>query len=301
MPRASLLLTLTAVLLSTSVSAADKPADKPLPVRWDELTASDWPKAMAASKETCLLPFGVLEKHGLHSPIGTDIIKVREETQRVAQREYAVVFPDYIYGQINEAKHQPGTFALPPRLVGDLLEATLDEIGRNGFKRIVIVNGHGGNPYLITYVLQSLLSKRRPYAVYYFNNPEDDPAFDAKIEKMQKSDPALNMHAGEEETARMMYLRPELMQMERAQGESGADQKRNALPSDVYTPIWWYARFPNHYSGEGHKATRELGEALEEHRIARLAAVLKIIKADTQTLAVQDEFFDRVDAMEKKK
>jgi creatinine amidohydrolase len=301
MPRSALLLTLAAVLSAGALSAADKPADKPLPVRWDELTAGDWPRAMEASKETCILPFGVLEKHGLHSPIGTDILKVREEAQRAARREYAVVFPDYIYGQINEARHQPGTFALPPRVVWDLLEATLDEIGRNGFKRIVILNGHGGNPYLITYFMQSLLSKRRPYAVYYFNDPRPDPAFAEKVAKMHRSDPSLNLHAGEDETARMLYMYPELMQLDRAQGESGADQKRHALPSDVYSPIWWYARFPNHYSGEGDKATRELGEALTEYRLARLAEVLKIIKADRQTLAVQDEFFDRVDALEKKK
>ena len=40
-------------------------------------------------------------------PIGSDLIRVREYALRATEKEYAVVFPDYFYGQINEAKHQP--------------------------------------------------------------------------------------------------------------------------------------------------------------------------------------------------
>src|SRR6266581_2409660 len=82
-----------------------------LPSRWDELTASDWPAALAKSDSTCILPVGILEKHGPHVPIGADLIYVREWAARVTAKEYAAVFPDYFYGQIYEAMHQLGTFA----------------------------------------------------------------------------------------------------------------------------------------------------------------------------------------------
>src|SRR5262245_17341017 len=242
--------TIRAALSLALVLAARSGVAEELPARWDELTASDWPRAMEKSAATIVLPIGILEKHGPHAPMGSDLIHVREWAARATKREYAVVFPDYFYGQINEARHQPGTFALPPRVVWDLLEATTDEIGRNGFKRILIVNGHGGNPELIQYFMQSLLSKRRSYAVYYFNDPMADPAVDEKAAKMHKTDPAIDMHAGENETSSMLYLRPDLLRMDRAKDESGADQKRDPLPADIYTPIWWYARFPNHYAGE---------------------------------------------------
>ena len=75
-----------------------------VPARWDELTATDFPTALDKSSQTCILPFGILEKHGPHSPIGTDLIHVREWAARATKQEYAVVFPDYFYGQINEAK-----------------------------------------------------------------------------------------------------------------------------------------------------------------------------------------------------
>lgn len=140
-----------------------------LPSRWDELTASDWPAAVKKSGRTCMLPIGILEKCGPHVPIGSDLVKVRERSARATKREYAVVFPDFFYGQINEVKHQPGMFSFPERLVWDLLEATCNEIARNGFDKFVIINGHGGNPQMIRYFIQTKLEKRHDYAVFYLN------------------------------------------------------------------------------------------------------------------------------------
>ena len=139
-----------------------------IPSRWDELTASDWELALEKSNYTCILPIGILEKHGPQAPIGSDLIRVRELSARATKKEYAVVFPDYFYGQINEAKHQYGTFSLPSKLAMEMLEATCQEIGRNGFKRIIIVNGHGGNPQMIRYFIQNQLENKRDYAVYFF-------------------------------------------------------------------------------------------------------------------------------------
>jgi creatinine amidohydrolase len=267
-------------------------AGQDLPSRWDELTASDWPRAQEKAAYTCILPIGILEKHGPHLPMGSDLIHVRELAARAAKQEYAVVFPDFFYGQIFEARHQPGTFALPSRVVWDLLDATVEEIGRNGFKKIVIVNGHGGNPELLRFFIQSQLERRRDYVVYFFD-PNSDQDFERKVEALRKSDAATDMHAGENETSLLLYLRPDLVRMERATQESGEDQKRLSLP-DLYSGIWWYARFPNHYAGEGAKGTREMGQALTDYRLGALVKALRVVKADDKTTAIQKEYFDRV-------
>ncbi len=268
-----------------------------LPSRWDELTASDWPKALEKSARTCILPIGILEKHGPHAPLGSDLIHVREWSARATKTEYAVVFPDYFYGQIYEAKQHPGTFALPSKLVWDLLDATCEEIARNGFDKIVIVNGHGGNPQLLRYFVQSQLERKRDYAVYFFD-PVPEPAFTEKVNKTRKSDPAGDQHGGENETSSLLYLRPDLVKMERAAQESGANQKRLSLPN-LYTGIWWYASYPNHYAGEGAKATAALGKLITENKIEALVQALKAIKADTKTLELQKEFYDRVEKVKK--
>ena len=279
-------------LLVTFLMLASCAMAQDLPSRWDELTASDWPKALEKSANTCILPIGILEKHGPHAPIGSDLIHVREWAARVTKTEYAVVFPDFFYGQIYEARHQPGTFALPSRLVWELLDATCEEIARNGFKKIFIINGHGGNPQLIRFFIQSQLERRRDYAVYFYD-PGSEPDLAEKVNKLHQSDPAGDMHAGERETSTLLYLRPDLMKMDRATDESGENQKRLSLP-DLYTAIWWYAAFPNHYAGEGAKASRELGQVITEYRIASMARALRTVKADTKTLELQKEFFDRV-------
>lgn len=263
-----------------------------IPSRWDELVASDWPKAMLLSDSTCILPIGILEKHGPHAPIGSDLIHVREWAARATKQEYAVVFPDYFYGQINEARHQPGTFSLPPKIVWDLLEATCEEIARNGFKRIVIINGHGGNPNLLQYFVQTQLDKRRDYAVYFFT-PGKDSTFLEKVKQMRRSDAAGDSHAGENETSTLLYLRPELVKMDSAKNESGKNLKRLSIPN-VYTAIWWYANYPNHYAGEGDKATSAYGKLITDNTVASLANALKAIKQDNQTIALQNEFYNRV-------
>ncbi len=264
-----------------------------IPTRWDELTASDWPIALEKSNYTCILPIGILEKHGPHAPIGSDLIHVREWSARATKKEYAVVFPDYFYGQINEAKHQFGTFSLPSKLVWDLLDATCQEIARNGFKRIVIVNGHGGNPELIRYFIQSQLERKREYAVYFFD-PIIDPSVIAKEKELHQSDPKTDQHAGENETSSLLYLRPDLVKMDLATNESGAKQNRLPLNPDLYTAIWWFADYPNHYAGEGAKATAELGKVITEAKIEALVKALKSVKADNKTLELQQQYFDQI-------
>jgi creatinine amidohydrolase len=263
-----------------------------LPQRWDEITAADWDKALTKSNKTCILPIGILEKHGPHVPMGSDLIRVREYAARATQKEYAVVFPDYFYGQINEAKHQPGVFALPERVVWDLLENTCDEIARNGFNKIVIINGHGGNPELIKYFIQTRLEKERNYAVYFFQ-PSSDSVFNKQVNALRHSDARGDQHAGERETSEVLYFRPELVQLDSAKNESGKNLNRLSIPN-IYTAIWWYADYPNHYAGEGDKATSALGKLVADHTITQLIDAIKAVKSDDKTLMLQKEFFDRV-------
>lgn len=282
-------LTLAALLAFNCLFAQE------LPARWDELVASDFPAALQKSSKTCILPIGILEKHGLHSPLGTDLIHVREWAARAVKSEYAVVFPDYFYGQINEARHQSGTFSLPNKLILELLEATCDEIARNGFDKIIILNGHGGNPEFLEFFMQGLLNKRHNYAVYLYR-PESDPEFVKAYQKKHVTDIAADLHGGESETSLLLHYRPDLMRMSRASGESGVNQQRSRLPG-LYTPIWWYSSYPNHYAGDASKSGAELGKLISDHEIAQFIKALKAVKADTKTIELQNEFFDRVDQL----
>jgi creatinine amidohydrolase len=277
---------LTAMLAILLLAAHSVHAQTKLSVKWEELTAADFRQAIEQSKGTCLLPFGILEKHGPQLPLGTDLLNVRYASLHAAEREYAVVFPEYYFGQIFEAKHEPGTMAYSRELQLKLLQETTDEMARNGCKKIVIVNGHGGNESLLPFFAQSQLERPHDYVVYVQwgrDEPKGGP---------QKKD-ALDMHAGQSETSTMMISHPELVHVDRATSESGADQKRLNLPSNVYTGIWWYARFPNHYSGEGALATKELGEFEMNAWINAIAAAVRAARADDQSLRLQNEFYEK--------
>lgn len=269
------------LLLSFPATAQQK-----LSVHWEELTAPDFVQAIARSGGTCLLPFGIIEKHGPHLPLGTDLLDVRYAALHAAEQEYAVVFPEYYFGQIFEAQHQPGTVAYSTHLQLELLQETTDEMARNGCKKVIIVNGHGGNEHLLPFFAQSQLEAPHDYVVYVLGLVETPPGGPPKKTSM-------DMHAGESETSTMMIARPDLVHMDRANSQSGADQARLHLPDNLYTAIWWYARFPNHYSGEGSAATRELGQYKMDNWIKAIVESIKAVKADSTSLKLQNEFFEK--------
>jgi creatinine amidohydrolase len=67
----------------------------------------------------------------------------------------------------------------------------------------------------------------------------------------------------------------------------------SALPEGLYTGIWWYARFPNHYAGDGAAASRELGDFEAKTWIAAIVQAIRAAKADDTSLRLQREFFER--------
>ncbi len=87
------------------------------------------------------------------------------------KQEYAVVFPEYYFGQIFEAQQQPGTVAYSLATQLTLLQETVKEMARNGCKKVVIVNGHGGNNRLLPLFAQAQLASPRDYVVYVFGLP----------------------------------------------------------------------------------------------------------------------------------
>ena len=278
-----------AVLFASTAAAQTPAAPAKLSVHWEELTGPDFRDAIARAQNTCLLPFGILEKHGPHLPIGNDLLNVRYAALHAAEQEYAVVFPQYYFGQIFEAKHQPGTVAYSRELQLKLLQETTDEMARNGCKKIIIVNGHGGNTSLLPYFAQTQLDHPHDYVVYVQPLARSGPG-----EPKHKSDRATDQHAGESETSMSMIARPDLVHLDRASEESGADQARlKNLPPGLYTGIWWYARFPNHYAGNGAVASRELGEFEMKTWIDAIVQSIRAVKADTESLKLQNQFYEQ--------
>jgi creatinine amidohydrolase len=273
------------------LTACPTVAQQRLSPNWEELTAEDFIAAVQRARGTCVLPIGIVEKHGPSGPLGTDLINIRYTVEKAVQEEYAVVFPAYYFGQIFEAKHQPGTIAYSAELQMKMLNETVNEMGRNGCLKIVIANGHGGNNGLLQYFNMTLLEQSHDFVVYTYNgiggNPQDVPA------AARASKTGADGHAGEGEVANVMASRPDLAHPERAGKESGANMARLELPAGVTTSINWYSMYPNHYAGDASGATAARGAAMTQYAASRLAVGLRAIKADQVAPRLQKEFFER--------
>jgi len=268
------------------LSMPGRSQENSLPYHYGELTAPDYIKAVELAGGTAIIPAGILEKHGAHLPLSTDLILAREISSRAAELEYTIVYPEFYFGQIFEAKHQPGTIAYSAELVWNILEETCEELHRNGINKIVIVNGHGGNNNLFAYFCQSQLAREKDYVVVFFQ--PDDSRVDKEIEKMRKTD--YGGHADEVETSMVYAIRPDLIHADRASSQSGEDQKRLNLPY-AYTGIWWYASYPNHYAGDGSSPSKEIGELNLNSRAEQLATLIKALKESNVVKELQNKFY----------
>jgi len=267
-------------------------------MNWQDLTSDQFPAAVKAAEGVCLVPLGCLERHAHHLPLGTDKLIASEVCRRAAGLEPAVVFPDYFFTQILEARHYPGCIGLEPDLILALLENVCGEIARNGLEKIVLVNAHGGNGSFLTYFAQAQLASRREYVVYVWDlfGLADLLPEDAGVKTQWET--TVDGHAGERETSQILAFRPELVHLEAIPAEPEGmplERLKSLRDAGVYTAIWWYGDHPTHFRGDAHPATAEKGSRLLDARARALAAAMRAIKLDQQARRLQDEFYDAVE------
>jgi creatinine amidohydrolase len=238
---------------------------------------------------------GVLEKHGNHLPLGTDYLNAHVVAVQAAEKEPAVVFPPFYFGKIFEARCFPGTIALPPVLLLELLDAVLDEIGRNGFKKIILYSAHDGNPHLLGYLVGLQLWREKPYVVYVPGTrltPE-------RLERMKAHFDTGGGHGGEWETSTVLTHSPEMVRMKTIPDEPADSLNRLEHLGGLSTATGWYARYPEHYAGDARTATAEKGKAFIEAMADTLVEYIVAVKADRVAPALQDEFFRRAERVGK--
>jgi len=258
-------------------------------MQWENLTTPEFKEAV---RETgvCVMALGVLEKHSEHLPVGTDMLIAHKVACLAAEKEPAVVFPPWYFGQIYEARHFPGALTIKPTLLLELLEAVFDEIGRNGFRKIVLFNGHGGNHYFLHFVAQSSLWQEKPYSVYLqreWLTPEGKKAWNAICETTEFG------HADECETSMSLAVHPNLVKMDAVPETPGTPRRRLTHIADLFAGIGWYSNYPEHYAGDARSATVEKGKQFLKLWVDTLAAFIAAVKTDKVLPALEAEFFKR--------
>ena len=112
------------------------------------LTDLTWPEVENLSRDIpVLVPVAALEQHGRHMPLFTDSLLLGEVVRRVslAMKDKVLFAPLMWYGNSHHHMDFPGTLSASPRVYLDLLNDLTDNLIAHGFRRIVFLNGHGGN------------------------------------------------------------------------------------------------------------------------------------------------------------
>ena len=259
-------------------------------MQWENLTAPDFARAV---RETgvCILTLGVLERHGDHLPLGTDFLNAHRIACLAAEREPAVVFPPFYFGQIYEARCFPGALTVRPTLLMELLQAVLDKIGRNGFRKVILYNGHGGNNGLVRFLAQCALWEEKPYTLYL---PVEAVSQSRRAEYDALREAPYGGHACEDETSVTMGSFPELVDMDAVPAEPAQPLGRLGHLPPTFSPMSWYADYPEHYAGDARTASEAKGREFVRLRAETLAEYIAAVKADEVAPALQAEFFRRV-------
>ena len=260
-------------------------------MRWEELTA---PEFAAAVHHTgvCIVALGVIEKHSEHLPLGTDYLVGHKIACLAAEKEAAVVFPPFYFGQIYEARCFPGTVTIKPLLLLELIQSVFDEIGRNGFRKIIAYNAHGGNDHLLPFLAQCTLWEEKPYAIYV---PMQRLTPERAKEWKAQRETTFGGHACEWETSLVLGSYPHLVKKDKIPAQPGAPLNRLEHLPPTFTGIWWYSNHPEHYAGDARAATEEKGQALVRLETDTLAEYIAAVKADQAVPALNEEFFRRVE------
>ena len=212
-----------------------------------------------------VLPTGSTEQHGPHLPCAVDTIicagVVGHALARLAPAVTAYAMAPVTYGKSDEHLHFPGTITLS----GATLLATMNEIAestyRAGFRKLLIVNGHGGQPQIMEMMAREMRLRHGDYVVvpqHTWRLPHVAGRFMSEREKR------LAMHAGHAETAIMLALAPETVHMERAVTNYPPEFGSKLLSPDGRPACAWTARDfgPSGVIGDPLPATPEQGHAI---------------------------------------
>ena len=254
-------------------------------MKWECLTAPDFEKAVIDCKGVGIIPVAVIEPHGPHLPLGTDMFESHWTACRAAEKEKAVVFPAYPYTINHGSDHLPGSIVIRLEVVFALLENICDEMARHGLTKIIFLSGHGGNKYFLPLFVQTLTEKDKAYTVYY----ADIPHFQGADKVLDTTETG---HACEAETSTGLYINESLVKMDRVPVKPFSSLKRNKPLTDAgaYSPVDWYSQYPDMYVGDPSKGSAEKGKVMAEARVTAVANLIRAVKEDNVTPTLQAEF-----------
>jgi len=247
--------------------------------RWNELT---WPEAEKRFQQvdTALLPVGSTEQHGPHLPLGTDAFDAAYLADRIAEAcsdPKPLVLPLIPYGVSYEHDEFKGTISVGTEALSRLVYEIGMSVARNGIRKLVIINGHGGNAPALNFAAQMITRDARIFACVDTGETSDVDIY-AIIETPN------DIHAGEIETSTSLAVRPHLVKMDQAEKKIPKFSSRYLnFTSRRNVPWYVYTKRLSQTGviGDPTKASARKGERIWQIMIAHLVALVEDLKSLT--------------------
>lgn len=245
---------------------------------WEHLTTTEFADG-ACRDAVAVLPVAAIEQHGPHLPLGTDAILtdgiLDAALDRLPDGVDVLRLPTQRVGLSPEHAGFPGTLTLDAETVIAQWAAIGRSVSRTGIRRMVLLNGHGGQTAPVDLVALRLRAETGMTVVRatYFALIGDDPALDERERRF-------GWHGGLVETALMLAIRPDLVRSERLDDFRSAAEavaaRHSTLRVEGDTGIAWMAEDlgPSGATGNAAAATPEIGARLLNQVAGRLAALL---------------------------
>lgn len=213
-------------------------------------------KEYLARDDRIILPLGSTEEHGRHLGLGTDSFEAEAIARGAGEATGVVVAPMLNYGMALAQMGFPGTISLRPTTLIAVLEDILRSLYRHGFRRVLVVNGHGGNAAALASAVQMIAQDAPGLRVKMFEWWTDVEAYRVVIERLGEQ---VGSHASSGETAFMLAICPRAVDLKRLTGRDAP-----VKPSREMTTIQNFAqKYPDGIMGrDPHDATRQVGTAL---------------------------------------
>ena len=231
-----------------------------------------------------ILPVGAVEEHGPHLPLGLDTFAAEAYAEAAAphleESGYAVVrAPSVSYGVARQAIDFPGTLTLEPATLRALIIDIARSLARAGFKRQVILNGHGEIPHVRALEEAAKTLAEAATARIVCVGLTSDPAITRACVRentqglARSPRPDREGHAGEWETALALYCFPNLLDQQALQkADPNFDYDVDALKAEKKN--YWTLTAGRGYFGSPASASAETGKALLAVRGRNIAAVI---------------------------
>jgi creatinine amidohydrolase len=234
------------------------------PVLLDELAHPQVKALIEAGMDMVMLPVGAVEQHSLHLPLNVDYLLAGEIARGVSAETGVPVLPALPYGHSSNHIDFPGTFSLRPETFQRIAEELAEWVYICGFRKLLFINGNLPNQFPLQGAIANSVTKHRDFRLRTLNWWDIHP----EIREWFTTDESFGRcHGNVAETALMLHLRPDLVEMEKAYPMPGKGER----------PFFHYPHTlvsKDGHQGDPTKATAEMGARFFRLAVEALSAQL---------------------------